>query len=125
MNEITQEKATKIVNYDYLDFESWLISTYGYSKKTARDCISRCNRIEKHLSLNLNEAISKEVSFNMLLIDIEKYSYINADNKRASHAIKATLRASAKKYTLYKNPNWLKTTLNPIENKNTKRHKKY
>lgn len=109
-----------ILNDDYAEFENWLISNYGYSNKAARDCISRCHRIEKNL-LNLNEAVSKEDRFNKLLNDIQKYSLVNAKNKKSSHSLNATLRASAKKYALYKHPKWLETTLYPIENKNMKR----
>lgn len=83
------------------DFEYYLIDTYGYSKKAAKDCVSRCRRIETHVSSDLSKSVSNEKEYESLIIQIQQYSSSACNQKELAYSLTATLRAAAKKYALY------------------------
>jgi hypothetical protein len=83
------------------DFECYLIDTYGYSKKVAKDCMSRCKRIETHISSDLSKSVSNVKEFENLIIQIQQYSSSICDQKESAYSLTGSLRAAAKKYALY------------------------
>lgn len=89
---------------DRRDFESYLINTFDFSKKAAKDCASRCKRIEIHVSKNLSTSVSSIDSYENLLIQIQHYAVSVYAEKKKAYALAGTLRGAAKKYALYLYP---------------------
>lgn len=83
------------------DFECYLIDTCGYSKKAAKDYVSRCRRIETHVSSDLSKSVSNEQEFETLIIQIQQYSSSVCAQKESAYSLTGTLRAAARKYALY------------------------
>jgi hypothetical protein len=83
------------------DFEFYLLDTCNYSKKVAIDCLSRCRRIETHITNDLSESVSSEQEFNNLIIQIQQYSSSKCEQKKSEYTLAGSLRAAAKKYALY------------------------
>ena len=83
------------------NFESYLISTYNYSKKVAKDYVSRCKRIEQYITSDLSKSVCEEKSFVILLNDIQAYSVLSTSTKESAYTLSGSLRAAAKKYALY------------------------
>lgn len=101
---MTLGKKNTTYKYDRVAFQNWLIINCDYSKKVAKDYASRCSRIENHITPNIYDAVSSGNKFDQLLIDIQKYAALNADNKQAAYSLTGCLRAAVKKYALYKFP---------------------
>ena len=86
------------------NFESWLISTHNYSKKVAKDHVSRCKRIEKNITSDLSKSVFDENNFVILMKAIQEYSVSSTSTKESAYTLSGTLRAAAKKYALYLYP---------------------
>lgn len=97
-------KSSKPIVNDQINFEHWLQEELGYSNKAAKDCISRCKRIEKELVVMLTEATSSQEKFDMLMKEIQIYAQEKTTTKQSAYTLTATLRAAARKYADYKYP---------------------
>jgi hypothetical protein len=97
-------KSSKSMVNDQINFEHWLQEELGYTKKAAKDCVSRCKRIEIELVLMLPDAISSQENFDVLMKDIQIYAQEKTTTKQAAYTLTATLRAAARKYADYKYP---------------------
>lgn len=86
------------------NFELYLSEHFNYSIKTAKDCASRCKRIENNLSTDLSKAVSNIEEFESLLNEIQLYAVSISKSRRPAYSITGTLRAAAKKYALYLYP---------------------
>jgi hypothetical protein len=87
-----------------LDFESYLIETFNYTTKTAKDCSSRCKRIEKNITNDLSLSVSDVEKFEELVIQIRIYASSICKDKSKANSLAGTLRAAAKKYAHYLYP---------------------
>lgn len=86
------------------EFEKYLMSTFNYSKKAAKDCASRCKRIERDIASDLSSAVSDVVKFERLISQIQSYAITVRDNKKSAYSLAGSLRAAAKKYACYLYP---------------------
>jgi hypothetical protein len=86
------------------NFELYLLETFDYSKKAAKDCASRCKRIESNLSIDLSKAVSNTEEFENLSNEIQLYAVSISKGKESAYSITGTLRSAAKKYALYLYP---------------------
>lgn len=73
-------------------FRKWLVSSARISKTSAKDCISRCRRVEKELKIELFEAVSDVTEYVQLIKKVKRISFT------------ADLRAACRKYADYKFP---------------------
>lgn len=87
-----------------LKFEGYLIETFGYSKKVAKDYASRCKRIERDVRVDLSLAVSNAARYEKLLGQIQVYAITVRKEKKSAYSLTAMLRAAAKKYALYLYP---------------------
>lgn len=86
------------------EFEEYLMSTFNYSRKAAKDCASRCKRIERNITSDLSSAVSDAVKFERLISQIQGYAITVRENKKSAYSLAGTLRAAAKKYACYLHP---------------------
>jgi len=86
------------------DFESYLIKTFNYSNKVAKDCASRCKRIENHVTSDLSNSVSNIDEFENLIIKIQLYATTVCKNKKTAYTLTGSLRAAARKYAFYLYP---------------------
>ena len=78
---------------DINEFSEWLTASARISKKAAKDCISRCRRVQKELKIDLADAVSNEVAYQLLIKEVKGITFTYAD-----------LRAACRKYADFKVP---------------------
>lgn len=86
---------------DREEFKKWLIEELNHSQKTARDCIYRCNRIDKNIS-DFTKLAKSDNGFEILRKKIKEYSTANGNTTKSKYSLNGTLCLSAKKYSKYK-----------------------
>ena len=87
------------------NFLSWLMQERSISERAARDCFSRCKRVESELNLDLSIDISTVSTYAETMLSIREYAYnLPASNKVATQNLAGGLRGAVKKYAEFKFP---------------------
>jgi hypothetical protein len=90
------------------EFEAWLTEQMSYSRVSAKDCCSRCKRIEKVLGIDLEFAVSSAREYEKLSDAINQYSIEISKTKESAYTLSGTLRRAAKCFAMYKTPSLAK-----------------
>lgn len=85
---------------DAKGFYDWL-KAQNHTDKIAKDCVYRCNRIEKALDVSLNEAVLNKLSYIQLLSELKTYTESIAPTPTAHYALSGTLRYALRKYAYF------------------------
>lgn len=93
---------TKLINWDRESFRNYLIKNKKLSARVASDNVSRCNRVERDLDLDLMKFIKTVDSYKELLIKIERYSEEVATDGKAVSGLAGTLRKATRYFLEYK-----------------------
>jgi len=86
--------------FDSKGFYDWL-KAQNHSEKIAKDCVYRCNRIEKALNVSLNKAVLNVSSYTQLLRELKAYTESIAPTPTAHYALSGTLRYALRKYAYF------------------------
>ena len=87
---------------DKVGLQSWLIDTKGFQKKSARDIVSRCKRVEKIFSISLDVTLQSKADIDGLIdrLGTESSSYLAPEVKKV-YAV-SVLRRAVKLYAEYR-----------------------
>ena len=87
------------------NFLSWLMQERSISERAARDCFSRCKRVESKLNLDLSKDISTVSTYAKTMLSIRDYAYtFPTSNEVATKNLSSGLRGAVKKYAEFKFP---------------------
>ena len=89
-------------SWDKIKFTEFLVKRKRLSARVAGDYVSRCYRIERELSIDLERETSSSKSYQKLLIDIAKYVDRTATSSTHGYSMSGTFRAAVKKFAEFK-----------------------
>lgn len=92
----TQEKLK-----DEDGFRMWLLESRSISRRVSSNYISRCKRVQKELSIDLNNSVRGENKFIDIMIKIQEFAIKKADSKEAAYNLAGSLRLAVKRYAEY------------------------